>query len=50
VHSRRTGQGEIRWANGQRYRGDWADDRATGRGVMALANGNLFEGDQRPAL
>lgn len=42
--SKRHGQGELVWASGQRFRGDWVDDVPTGKGTLTFANGNVWEG------
>ncbi len=37
-------QGELQYANGDIFRGEWQDDHATGRGVLQYSNGNIYEG------
>lgn len=36
-------QGELQYANGDVFRGEWNDDHATGRGILQYANGNVYE-------
>ena len=38
------GQGELYYANGDMFRGEWLQDRATGHGVLMYANNNRYEG------
>ena len=38
------GQGELYYANGDMFRGEWLQDRATGYGVLMYANNNRYEG------
>ena len=33
------------WANGDRYEGDFVDDKRTGRGAFIWANGDRYEGE-----
>lgn len=33
------------WQNGDRYEGEWVDDKKYGRGTMVWANGNRYEGE-----
>ena len=38
------GQGLYTFANGNRYDGDWLDDKRTGFGIYTYINGNAYEG------
>ena len=37
-------QGELYYANGDMFRGEWVQDRATGNGILMYANNNRYEG------
>eukprot|EP00967_Tisochrysis_lutea_P114624 scaffold182840_cov35-Tisochrysis_lutea.AAC.1 len=37
--------GELYYANGDMFRGEWNADRATGYGVLIYANNNRYEGN-----
>lgn len=37
-------QGELHYANGDVFRGDWKDDHANGRGILEYSNNNVYEG------
>jgi hypothetical protein len=37
------GKGMYQYANGDKYIGDWIDDRRTGQGVFTWINGNRYE-------
>lgn len=37
-------QGELQYANGDLFRGEWVDDHASGRGILQYAGGNVYEG------
>src|SRR5687768_16998262 len=39
------GRGAFTLASGQRYEGDFVNDKATGRGVYTWPNGSRYEGD-----
>jgi len=41
---------EYRWANGQRYRGDWSRDQPNGKGSIQFPNGDRYSGDIRNGL
>ena len=41
----RHGFGIRVWCNGNKYEGQWADDRMEGRGVITKAEGGQYEGD-----
>ena len=38
------GQGTLMWSNGDRYVGDWENNRASGRCKLITANGMSYEG------
>ena len=33
------------WANGDKYDGDWVDDKKHRKGVFTWADGNKYDGD-----
>lgn len=41
----REGKGEWMSHGGDRYEGDWHNDKKTGKGVFTWANGNIYKGD-----
>ena len=45
------GTGELLYVNGDKFRGEWLDDKAHGIGTLEYANGDVYEGawirDQR---
>lgn len=45
VKGRRSGQGKIRFANGERYAGGWQDDMPSGWGERWFANGDYYAGE-----
>ena len=47
---RRAGAGTMRFADGRRYTGAWADDRPEGQGVFAYPNGDRYEGSYRRGM
>ena len=52
VAGRAEGRGEIRWATGRHYDGDWVAGHRTGKGVLVFSNGDRFIGhfnNDRPA-
>jgi hypothetical protein len=38
------GKGTYTWANGDRYIGEWCDDKKHGKGAFHFANGKRKEG------
>ena len=44
VAGQREGRGTFVWPSGQRFEGDWRQDRAIGQGTVWFANGDHFEG------
>lgn len=38
------GTGDYRWANGQRYRGQYSNDRRNGQGRLEFSDGDAYEG------
>ena len=32
------------FANGDKYEGDWLDDKFSGKGLFKYENGNIYEG------
>lgn len=45
VHNKREGQGDMTWQNGDKYTGEFHDDKCHGRGVMLRTCGSRYEGD-----
>ena len=43
----KTGQGTMRYANGNVYTGNWGNDTRDGNGTMTYANGDVFKGEWR---
>ncbi len=41
------GQGSYRWANGNRYEGEWRDGLGEPRGTFTVADGTSYEGEFR---
>jgi len=41
---KKEGEGELIYSNGDRFKGQWGDDRASGFGIFSYSNGNRFEG------
>lgn len=39
------GKGTYAWKHGQRYSGDWVDDKAVGVGKITFASGDIYEGE-----
>lgn len=39
------GKGTYIWKNGQRYTGDWVDDKAIGSGKISFSSGDQYEGE-----
>lgn len=39
-----TGKGTYTWANGDKYIGEWNEDKKHGKGVFSFANGRKKEG------
>ncbi len=39
--NRRQGKGEMTYANGDKYMGDWVEDNWTGQSVYIFANGDM---------
>ena len=39
------GRGQYTYKNGDRYDGDWVDDKRHGHGVYYFASGNRYDGD-----
>jgi hypothetical protein len=42
-NSKKHGKGEMDYANGDKYTGDWVADNRTGKGVYVCANRNQYE-------
>lgn len=38
---KRTGKGELHFANGDKYEGEWLDDKKHGKGVYFYAHGRI---------
>lgn len=43
--NRKHGKGVKVWANGDRYEGEWREDKQHGRGIYMWANGDRYEGE-----
>jgi hypothetical protein len=41
--NKREGEGEMTFADGDKYTGDWVIDNRTGHGVYFFANGDQYE-------
>jgi uncharacterized caspase-like protein len=39
------GKGTYAWKHGQRYSGDWVDDKAVGVGKITFSSGDIYEGE-----
>jgi len=37
------GKGHMDYANGDKYTGDWLEDKQTGQGVYIFANGDRYQ-------
>jgi hypothetical protein len=37
--------GELLYVNGDRFHGQWVDDKACGEGVLEYANGDAYDGE-----
>lgn len=44
-HGRKCGKGKAKYANGDRYDGEWLDDQPHGKGIYRRTSGDCFEGD-----
>ena len=45
IHGKKCGRGQYTYKNGDRYDGDWVDDKRHGHGVFYYADGNRYDGD-----
>jgi len=45
IHGKKCGRGQYTYKNGDRYDGDWVDDKCHGHGVYYFASGNRYDGD-----
>jgi len=45
IHGKKCGRGQYTYKNGDRYDGDWVDDKRHGHGVYYVANGDRYDGD-----
>jgi len=43
VNGRKHGRGVYTFADGERYEGQWRDDRRSGYGIYTSTNGSRFE-------
>ena len=39
-----SGVGELIYENGDKFRGNWLNDRANGEGILEYVNGDVYEG------
>ncbi|GHS95227.1 hypothetical protein AGMMS49949_09470 [Alphaproteobacteria bacterium] len=42
MNDKKEGKGTHVWPDGQKYAGDWADDRQEGLGVATLGDGSVY--------
>ena len=41
----RHGYGILKWSNGDRFEGNWKDNKTFGRGTLFTISGDVLEGD-----
>jgi hypothetical protein len=45
VKNAREGEGEYRWADGDRFLGEWRENQREGKGEFRWKNGDLYKGE-----